>query len=79
MHRIYVNGAVTHLLRGQLQDTAWCDSWDHHVERFWASLVYEDALSPTQRFTVHLPLSSELSGRGVQSARWRRRCGRMLL
>ena len=72
IHRTYVNGAVTHLLRGQLQDTAWCESWDYSVGRFWASLVHEDELSPTQLLQVHLPLASEVGGCGVQSARWRR-------
>ena len=29
-------------------------------------------MSPTQRYHLHLPLASEHTGRGVQSARWRR-------
>ena len=71
LHRIYVNGAVTHLLRGSLQDVGWCDLWDSHVEQFWEKLLYTE-LTAAQRVHVHLPLSSEYTGRGVQSARWRR-------
>ena len=72
LHRTYVNGAITHLLRGQLLEPDWCDLWDHHVERFWEALVYAPEFSPTQRMQIHLPLASELGGIGVQSARWRR-------
>ena len=35
LHRTYVNGAVTHLLRGQLQEAEWCDRWDARAEQFW--------------------------------------------
>ena len=72
LHRTYVNGAITHLLRGQLVDAAWCDQWDHSVEGFWASLVNVQEFSATQRCQLHLPLSSEYGGCGVQAARWRR-------
>ena len=71
LYRTYVNGAITHLLRGQLLETDWCDLWDHHVERFCESLVYaEEPFSTTQRSQLHLPLASELGGCGFQSARW---------
>ena len=72
LHRTYVNGAITHLLRGQLQDVAWCEQWDVSVERFWASFVSVPEFSATQRLQLFLPLSSELGGCGLQSARWRR-------
>ena len=59
LHRMYVNGAVTHLLRGRLVEAAWCDQWDQSVEGFWASLVGVQEFSATQRLQLHLPLSSE--------------------
>ena len=71
LHRIYVNGAVTHLLRGSLQDVAWCEQWDYHIEAFWGKIAHAE-LSATQRVQLHLPAGSELGGKGVQSARWRR-------
>merc|ERR1711965_740477 len=54
LHRIYVNGAVTHLLRGSLQDVAWCDQWDYHIEAFWGKSAHAE-LSATQRIQLHLP------------------------
>ena len=39
LQRIYVNGAVTHLLRGSLVAADWCDLWDYHVERCFAQLL----------------------------------------
>ena len=42
------------------------------MEGFWASLVGVQEFSATQRLQLHLPLSSEYGGCGVQSARWRR-------
>ena len=43
------------------------------MERYWESLLYADeGLTATQRLQLHLPLASELTGWGVQSARWRR-------
>jgi len=71
LHRIYVNGAVTHLLRGSLLAEDWCAEWDHHVEQFWGKLLYTE-LTATQRVQLHLPAASELGGKAVQSARWRR-------
>ena len=50
----------THLVEEQVQEADWCNLWDSHVERFWASLVHTQALSPTQRLQLHLPLASEL-------------------
>ena len=71
LHRIYVNGAVTHLLRGSLLAEDWCDEWDHHVEQFWEKLLHTE-LTATQRVQLHLPAASELGGRAIESARWRR-------
>ena len=72
LHRIYVNGAVTHLLRGSLLEADWCDLWDHHVEQCVAQLLYESELPDTLRIQLHMPLSCERTGWGVESARWRR-------
>ena len=57
IHRIYVNGAVTHLLRGSLLDADWCDLWDYHVEQCFAQLLHESELSATLRVQLHMPLS----------------------
>ena len=72
LHRIYVNGAVTHLLRGSLLEADWCDLWDYHVEQCFAQLLHESELSDTLRVQLHMPLSCERTGWGVESARWRR-------
>ena len=69
LHRVYTDGAVTHLLRSGVATGAECAQWDAAVLQFWERELGR-TFAPDQRKQFFLPL--KLGGCGFQSATWRR-------
>ena len=69
LHRVYTDGAVTHLLRSGVATGPECAQWDAAVLQFWERELGR-TFAPDQRMQFFLPL--KLGGCGFQSAMWRR-------
>ena len=69
MHRVFTDGAVTHLLRAGVVSYAECMKWDGAIVHFWGKELGR-TFTEGQSAQFFLPL--HLGGCGFQSAVWRR-------
>ena len=69
LHRVFTDGAVTHLLRAGVVSDAECWQWDGAVVAFWCKVLGR-TFTDAQATQFFLPL--HLGGIGFQSALWRR-------
>ena len=65
LHRVYTDGAVTHLLRSGVVSQAECAQWDLTVLAFWENELGR-SFSESQQGQFFLPL--KLGGCGFQFA-----------
>ena len=70
LHKNYVNGAITHLLRDQFLDENFCETWDGELLEFWAQELQCPTLHEHTIRQIFLPIT--LGGCGLQSASLRR-------